>query len=454
MGASKQYVCQSCGFIAPKWAGRCEGCGMWNSFVEETADISKTKKKGARLHFTSLKETAQNPLQRMCTHIQEFDRVCGGGLVPGSVVLLGGDPGIGKSTLLLQVSAALSRELPCGYISGEEGLDQVRMRSQRLGLSDAPLKLASSTYVEEVIQSLEQEHLALAVVDSIQTMSLMHNDAPPGTVSQIRSASHELIRAAKKYGVILILVGHVTKDGALAGPKLLEHMVDTVLYFEGERGHPFRILRAQKNRFGPSDELGVFDMTETGLHEVPNPSALFLSHRDQNATGSVVFPGIEGTRPLLAEIQTLASPSYLPSPRRSVVGWDHGRLSMVVAILETRAGLHLSQKDIYLSVVGGLKLSEPAADLAVAAALISCIKKTPLPNDVVIFGELSLSGDVRPVTQMEARLKEAAKLGFTQALMPVSKKKKTASSTPPKEGLRRTPITHIKDLIQWIEGLA
>ena len=452
MGVSTQYVCQSCGFISLKWVGCCEGCGTWNSFVAETADSSKHKKRsgGARLHFTALKESDHAPLQRMKTHIGEFDRVCGGGLVPGSVVLLGGDPGIGKSTLLLQVAAALSKELPCGYISGEEGLDQVRLRGKRLGVLNTPLKLASSTSVEEVIRSLEQEHLSLAVIDSIQTMAVNHIDSPPGTIGQLRSASHELIRAAKKYGVTLILVGHVTKDGSLAGPRLLEHMVDAVLYFEGERGHPFRILRAQKNRFGASDELGVFDMAEAGLKEIPNPSALFLTHRNKDTTGSVVFPGIEGTRPLLAEIQALASPSYLPSPRRSVVGWDTNRLAMVIAILETRAGLHFNQKDVYLSVVGGLKLTEPAADLAVAAALISCLKKTPFPEDMVIFGELSLSGDIRPVTQREARLKEAAKLGFKAAIAP-SKKKESDTSA---EGLTVKSLHTIKELVHFIESLA
>lgn len=449
MGASTQYVCQSCGFISLKWVGCCEGCGTWNSFVAEVADASKHKRLGgARLHFTALKEGNKTPLQRMKTHIGEFDRVCGGGLVPGSVVLLGGDPGIGKSTLLLQAAAALSKDLPCGYISGEEGLDQVRLRSERLGVSGAPLRLASSTSVEEVIRSLEQEHLSLAVIDSIQTMAVGHIDSPPGTIGQLRSASHELIRAAKKYGVALILVGHVTKEGALAGPRLLEHMVDTVLYFEGERGHPFRILRAQKNRFGASDELGVFDMAETGLKEVPNPSSLFLTHRNKDTTGSVVFPGIEGTRPLLAEIQALAAPSYLPSPRRSVVGWDTNRLAMVIAILETRAGLHFNQKDVYLSVVGGLKLTEPAADLAVAAALVSCLKKTPLPDDMVIFGELSLSGDIRPVTQREARLKEAAKLGFKTAIAPSKKKE------PDTAGLTVKPLHTIKELVHFIESLA
>jgi DNA repair protein RadA/Sms len=449
MGASTQYVCQSCGFISPKWMGCCEGCGTWNSFIAETADTSKHKKRGgARLHFTALNEGRNNPVQRMKTHIGEFDRVCGGGLVPGSVVLLGGDPGIGKSTLLLQAAAALSKDLPCGYISGEEGLDQVRLRSERLGVSKTSLKLASSTSVEEVIRSLEQEHLSLAVIDSIQTMAVGHIDSPPGTIGQLRSASHELIRAAKKYGVALILVGHVTKEGALAGPRLLEHMVDTVLYFEGERGHPFRILRAQKNRFGASDELGVFDMAETGLKEVPNPSSLFLTHRNKDTTGSVVFPGIEGTRPLLAEIQALAAPSYLPSPRRSVVGWDTNRLAMVIAILETRAGLHFNQKDVYLSVVGGLKLTEPAADLAVAAALVSCLKKVPLPEDMVIFGELSLSGDIRPVTQREARLKEAAKLGFKTAIAPSKKKEPDAA------GLTVKPLHTIKELVHFIESLA
>ena len=447
-GASSQFVCQTCGFIAPKWVGCCEGCGSWNSLVEENAEASKLKKKGPDLHFSSLAEGDKGPVPRMVSGLSEFDRVTGGGLVPGSAVLLGGDPGIGKSTLLLQIATRLAKHLPCGYISGEEGLDQIRMRSRRLGLEDTPLKLASSTSVAEVVKALHKEHFALAVIDSIQTMAVPYIEAPPGTISQIRAASHELIEATKKTGVTLIFVGHVTKEGTLAGPRILEHMVDAVLYFEGDKTNPFRILRAQKNRFGPTDELGVFDMGSHGLEEVPDPSRLFLAGRSQSTTGAAVFPGIEGSRPLLAEIQALSANSFLNNPRRTVVGWDSGRLAMILAILQTRAGMNMAQKDVYLNVVGGLRLTEPAADLAVAAALLSCTLDVPLPTDSVIFGELSLSGDIRPVSRTDLRLKEAAKLGFEGALVPTQKKK---AASPPK-GLRVTELAHIRDLVDFLKA--
>ena len=439
---ASQYVCQRCGFVSMKWVGCCEGCGAWNTLVEEAPENTKLKKKGPALHFASLSESSKENVTRLISGIDEFDRVTGGGIVPGSTILLGGDPGIGKSTLLLQVASCLSKKLPCGYISGEEGIDQVRMRARRLGLGSAPLKLASSTSVAEVARAFKKEHFALAIIDSIQTMGVPYIDSPPGTVSQIRAASHELIEGAKKEGVALVLVGHVTKEGMLAGPRILEHMVDAVLYFEGEKANPFRILRAQKNRFGPTDELGVFDMGNTGLEEVRDPSSIFLSHQNHQTTGAAVFPGIEGSRPLLAEIQALVSDSYLTNPRRTVVGWDTGRLSMILAILQTRASLNLAAKDVYLNVVGGLRLTEPTVDLAVATALLSCTMNVPLPSDTVVFGELSLSGDIRPATRCDLRLREAEKLGFKKAITRITDTQKKKMKTT----LQLTNISHIKDL--------
>ena len=355
--------------------------------------------------------------------MDEFDRVLGGGLVPSSAILVGGDPGIGKSTLLLQAIAAFARSgLKCLYVSGEEASAQVRMRAQRLGLADAPVKLASETNLRDILTTLDAERPDLVVIDSIQTMWADNVESAPGSVSQVRAASHELVNFAKKRGTSVVLVGHVTKEGQIAGPRVIEHMVDTVLYFEGERGHQFRILRAVKNRFGPADEIGVFEMTGAGLAQVTNPSALFLSERDKPTAGSVVFAGIEGTRPLLVEFQALVAPSPLGTPRRTVVGWDGGRLAMILAVLESRCGIPFTGLDVYLNVAGGIRISEPAADLAVAAALLSAREDVALPADTVVFGELSLSGALRPVGQTENRLKEAQKLGFTQAIAPARSK--------------------------------
>ncbi len=344
----------------------------------------------------------------------------GGGFVPGSVILLGGEPGIGKSTLLIQVCAKLAQKgRRAVYISGEEAIDQVRMRALRLGLAAAPVELAAETSVEDIIATLShRKRPALVIIDSIQTMWTDLIESAPGTVGQVRGAAQALVRFAKTTGAAVILVGHVTKDGQIAGPRVVEHMVDAVISFEGEGGRNFRILRAVKNRFGPTDEIGVFEMSGQGLAEVANPSALFLSSRDSMAPGTAVFAGIEGTRPLLVDIQALAAPSPLGTPRRAVVGWDSARLSMVLAVLEARAGVKLGQYDIYLNVAGGLRVGEPAADLAAAAALLSSLSGLSLPSDMVFFGEIALSGAVRPVPHAAARLKEAAKLGFSQATIP------------------------------------
>ncbi len=359
----------------------------------------------------------------MRSGLEEFDRVLGGGLVAGSAILVGGDPGIGKSTLLLQATASFARAgSRCLYISGEEAAQQVRMRAQRLGLTEAPVVLGAETNLRDILTTIGVERPDFVVIDSIQTMWADHVESAPGSVSQVRAAAHELVSFAKTRGVAVVLVGHVTKDGQIAGPRVVEHMVDTVLYFEGERGHQFRILRAVKNRFGPAAEIGVFEMTGGGLAQVANPSALFLSERGQPAPGSAVFAGIEGTRPVLTEVQALVAPSTLASPRRTVVGLDPGRVSTILAVLEARCGIPFAGLDVFLNVAGGMKVVEPASDLAVAAALLSAREDMALPADLVIFGEISLSGALRPVSQAENRLKEAAKLGFSQAIAPAGTK--------------------------------
>ena len=415
------FTCTACGTVHRKWAGKCDACGAWNSIIEEAPLSTGPKSLGAKGRTIPLTDltTEETPPPRAASGMEEFDRVLGGGLVPASAILVGGDPGIGKSTLLLQATASFARRgLKCMYISGEEASAQVRMRAQRLGLTDAPVALGAETALRDILTTLDAERPDLAVIDSIQTMWLDTVEAAPGSVSQVRAAAHELVTFAKRRGVAVILVGHVTKEGQIAGPRVVEHMVDTVLYFEGERGHQFRILRAVKNRFGPADEIGVFEMTGDGLAQVTNPSALFLSDRGQSSPGSAVFAGIEGTRPVLTEIQALVAPSNLGTPRRTVVGLDSGRLSTILAVLESRCGIPFAGLDVFLNVAGGMRVSEPAADLAVAAALLSAREDVALPPDMVLFGEISLSGALRPVGQTENRLKEASKLGFSQAIAP------------------------------------
>ncbi len=418
------YVCQSCGAAQSKWAGQCAACGAWNSLVEEVQSrppgaLAPSKASRARgLAFEGLADATPAP-PRIITGVEEFDRVCGGGVVPGSAILLGGDPGVGKSTLLLQVVAeAARRGARCAYISGEEAIEQVRARAQRMGLADAPVKLAAETSLREILDGLKRDRFDLVVIDSIQTMWSDAHEAGPGSVTQVRAAAGELVRLAKKQGVAVILVGHVTKEGTIAGPRVIEHIVDAVLAFEGERGYPFRVLRGAKNRFGATDEIGVFEMGDAGLHEVKNPSALFLDTSGERAAGAAVFAGIEGSRPVLVEFQALVAPSAYGTPRRAVVGWDSGRLAMVLAVLEARCGLGFGDRDVYLNVAGGLRISEPAADLAAAAALASSALDQALPQDCVVFGVVSLSGDIRPVSRMDARVKESAKLGFRKALAP------------------------------------
>ena len=447
--SAPRFVCQECGAVTVKWAGKCETCGAWNSIAEETPRENTPKglggKAGRKIEFVGLEGSAA-PVPRLLTRIGELDRVAGGGLVPGSALLVGGDPGIGKSTLLTQAAAQLSAHCSVVYISGEEAVDQVRLRARRMGLANTPVQLAAATSLRDIVSTLDvADAPQVVVIDSIQTMFADTVESAPGTVTQVRTCAHELIRLAKRRGFVLFLVGHVTKEGTIAGPRVLEHMVDTVLYFEGERGHQFRILRAVKNRFGATDEIGVFEMTDAGLAEVANPSALFLAERRGNVSGSCVFAGIEGTRPMLVEIQALVAPSTLSSPRRAVVGWDSSRLAMILAVLDARCGLALSGNDVYLNVAGGLRITEPAADLAVAAALVSSASDVPVPADMVVFGEIGLSGEVRAVAQTELRLKEAAKLGFAQGLVPAMPRKGKGPVATGSLGIR--PLGHLQDLL-------
>src|SRR5215218_2224347 len=449
------FVCQSCGAVYNRWKGRCEACGGWNTVVEETGAAHllagpvatrPSRAKGRVFPLEGLAgETHEAP--RTASGIAEFDRVTGGGFVRGSVILIGGDPGIGKSTLLMQAAAALAlRGQRVAYISGEEAIAQVRLRAERLGLAGAPVELAAETNVEDIVATLSQgKPPAFAVIDSIQTMWTETVESAPGTVTQVRGSAQALIRFAKTTGTAVILVGHVTKDGQIAGPRVVEHMVDAVVSFEGDTGHHFRILRAVKNRFGPTDEIGVFEMSDRGLREVPNPSELFLAGRDLATAGTAVFAGMEGTRPLLVEIQALVAPSSLGTPRRAVVGWDPNRLSMVLAVLEAHGGLKLGMHDVYLNVAGGLRITEPAADLAAAAALVSSLSGAPLPPDTVYFGELGLSGAIRPVAQAQARLKEAAKLGFAKAVSPAPRIEQ-GERLP----LATQAIGHITDLVAGV----
>lgn len=447
------YVCQSCGAVTTRWAGKCDSCNEWNTIIEEVAEaaipkglsVVKGGKSKGKLNIQDL-QTKTEKLPRQKTGINELDRVTGGGLVPGAAILIGGDPGIGKSTLLLQAVCALAKTgKACLYVSGEEATDQIRMRADRLVLSDVNIALAASSNIRDILSAMDSG-TDLVVIDSIQTMFVDNIDSAPGTVTQVRTSALELIRTAKSKNIILFLVGHVTKDGQIAGPRVLEHMVDTVLYFEGDRGHQFRILRSVKNRFGPTDEIGVFEMVEKGLAEVANPSALFLSQNQENIPGNAVFAGMEGTRPILVEVQGLAASTAYGTPRRSVVGWDSNRLAMILAVLEARCGMNFSGYDVFLNMAGGIRVSEPAADLAVAAALMSALTNKTLPANTILFGEIGLSGEVRSAPQTDLRLKEAEKLGFKTAIIPESSKIKASGS------LKLQKIKHVQDLIQLMGG--
>lgn len=452
--SKKRFVCQSCGSVSQKWQGQCPDCGEWNTLSEEAPATVFSQKHdlsrgGRAVEFVPLDAPSELP-QRRKTGSKELDRALGGGLVPGSAILMGGDPGIGKSTLLLQTAARIARS---GgnviYVSGEEATGQVRMRASRLGLADAPLQLASETSVRDILTTLgSMDSPDMLVIDSIQTMHSDTIEGAPGTVSQVRGCALELIRFAKENNVVLVLVGHVTKDGNIAGPRVLEHMVDVVMSFEGERSHQYRILRALKNRFGAVDEIGVFSMESEGLEEVENPSMLFLSGRDKPLAGSAVFPALEGTRPVLVEIQALIVRLQSgATPRRSVVGWENSRLAMLLAVLEARCGLNFSSAEVYLNIAGGYRLSDPGADLAVAAALVSALADKPLPSHSAWFGEVSLAGEIRPVAHADLRVREAAKLGFDKGFGPADAKVKPSK-------LNYTSVQQLAKLVDQVMASA
>jgi DNA repair protein RadA/Sms len=417
------FVCQSCGGESQKWLGRCGDCGAWNSYVEEKL-TAVSERRGAAAPLgggTSRLYDAVDTIvsERLSSGVSEFDRVLGGGIVPGSLVLLGGEPGIGKSTLLLQAAAHFATHIgPVLYCSGEESEHQIKLRGERLGVGGGPLYLLAETCVERLIEEVDRLKPALLIVDSIQTVFSLKMPSAPGSVGQVRQAATDLLFTAKGKNLPTVLVGHVTKDGALAGPKVLEHVVDTVLYFEGAQHHAHRIVRAVKNRFGAASELGVFEMTSRGLEPVANPSALFLAERPKNVPGSSVLCTLEGSRPILVEVQALVSASTYGNARRTASGIDHNRLSLLLAVLDKRAGLNLATDDVFVNVAGGMTVEEPAADLAVVTAVASSLRNRPLPADVVVFGEVGLAGEVRATTQAALRAREAAQLGFTRCVLP------------------------------------
>jgi DNA repair protein RadA/Sms len=424
------FVCQECGAQSPKWLGRCVECGAWSSLVEEHAErageAGPAATAGHRYAVSRQSTTAQlysdiaiENHARLSTGIGEFDRVLGGGVVPGSLVLLGGEPGIGKSTLLLQAAANMARTIgPVLYSSGEESEHQIKARGERLGVPDAPLYLLAETCLERILEEIARLRPSLVIVDSIQTVYSLKFQSAPGSIGQVREAATQLLFSTKAQNIPTFLVGHVTKDGSLAGPKALEHVVDTVLYFEGERHHSHRVVRAVKNRFGAVSELGVFEMTEGGLRPVPNPSKLFLAERPSNAPGSVVLCSVEGSRPILVEVQALVSSSNYGTARRMASGVDQQRLSLLLAVLEKRAGLNLMGDDVFVNIAGGMAVDEPASDLGVVAAIVSSVRNRPVPPTTAVFGEVGLAGEIRGITQAGLRVREAAQMGFTRCLMP------------------------------------
>lgn len=417
----QQFVCQSCGAIHPKWSGKCSDCGSWNSLVAETTTRKKVSiiSRDGPIEIHELDDEISE-VARRSVGISEFDRVIGGGLVEGAAILLGGDPGIGKSTLVLQILAALnSGSSEVLYLSGEESIQQIQLRAMRLGVSQKGIKIACLTSLSDIKNAIEKfPDVTFVVIDSIQTIYDEMVESAPGSVSQVRACAFELIRLAKQKGFAILFIGHVNKEGVIAGPKVLEHMVDTVLYFEGDTGMQYRIVRAIKNRFGPANEIAVFEMGAKGLDEVSNPSRYFLPSTTGRSSGSSIFVSMEGTRPLLLEVQALCVPSYLASPRRSVLGWDANRLSMMIAVLNARCGINILDKEVYLNIVGGLKVTEPAVDLAVIASLVSASRGNTVSSDYVFFGEVGLSGEVRSVSHIEQRLAEVQKLGFKYVVMP------------------------------------
>lgn len=443
-----EYVCTACGFTSPKWLGKCPDCGQWGSVVEEVV-APETKYRVASEGFSaskpvSLADVSESASERTRCGIGEFDRVMGGGVVPSSATLIGGDPGIGKSTVLLQVASGLAREgRTVLYVSGEESEAQVKLRASRLGVASEGIYLMSETSVERVIASTSEISPFALVVDSIQTMFTSDLPGAPGAVGQVRECAGRLVFFGKKAGVSVFLVGHVTKEGTIAGPRVLEHLVDTVLYFEGEKGHPFRILKAVKNRFGSTNEIGVFEMRSTGLSEVADPSGLFISERSGETSGAIVFPAVEGTRPLLVEVQALTSQSFLAMPRRTTLGADTNRVVLLCAILEKKAGLSLYNQDIFVNVAGGIRLEETAADLPLLCAVAGSYRDQVIPSGTAAFGEVGLGGEVRAVPMAESRLNEAAKMGFTRVLLPASNAERLSAQFP----LTLVPVHHVREAL-------
>lgn len=439
------FICSNCDAQFTKWAGRCLECGKWGTLVEgvksKKENAKNTASTAAPVKTTTLKEIQSAGAKRMTTTIGEFDTVLGGGIVPGSLILLGGEPGIGKSTLALQLSALIANTL---YISGEESGSQIKLRAERLKLSAPTLKLASETNVEAIVATIEKEKPQLVIIDSVQTVSTDEAAGEPGSATQIRAVAALLMAAAKKTNVAIVLIGQVTKDGNVAGPKVLEHVVDTVLYLEGDKFHQFRILRAVKNRFGSTDEIGIFSMEEKGLVEVKNPSVVFLSGQSEKVAGSVVTCLMEGTRPLLIEIQALVTKTNFGYPQRRASGFDLNRLQMLIAILTKRSGLPLDSYDVFVNVIGGIEAGEPAADLGVLLAIASAAKNKALPHSMVAFGEVGLSGEVRPVNQTKRRLEEIKKMGFTYGVIPVAK------DAPKVEGLKIAQLKNVQEILEKI----
>ena len=445
------YSCTECGGTSPKWQGQCPHCSAWNTLVETVAQPAQRRfahVAGARSAIRTLASVEARESARVATGIDEFDRVLGGGLVPGGVVLLGGDPGIGKSTLLLQASALLGGAHRTLYVTGEESAEQIALRAQRLALVNAPIELLAEVQLEAIVSAINATSPEIVVIDSVQTVYTEALASAPGSVSQVRECAAQLTRLAKQRGVIVLFVGHVTKDGAIAGPRVLEHIVDTVLYFEGDTHSSFRLLRAVKNRFGAVNELGVFAMTEKGLRDVTNPSRLFLSTHEKPVPGSCVLATIEGTRPLLVEIQALVDTAHSPNARRLSVGLEQNRLAMLLAVLHRHAGIATWEQDIFVNAVGGVRIGEPAADLAVCLAVVSSLTERAIPGKVAVFGEVGLAGEVRPAPQGQERLKEAAKLGFEKAIVPRANQPKARLS-----GLEVIAVERVDQAVQALRNL-
>ena len=444
------FACANCGAYSNKWAGQCADCGQWNTLTEVIATKSTKKSIGGfmQANKTQIIDLIDVPTAATIRHasgLDELDRVLGGGLVPGSVVLIGGDPGIGKSTILLQSLAYLSQNFPVLYVTGEESLQQVRLRAERLGVGNSKVKLLAETQIEAIITMANQEEPKVIVLDSIQTMYTELFQSAPGSISQIRESTAQLVNYAKKTGIILFLIGHVTKEGSLAGPRILEHMVDTVLYFESDTDSRYRIIRAFKNRFGAVNEIGIFAMTDRGLRPINNPSAIFLSRSKTPIPGSIVMATWEGSRPMLIEIQALVTESHLANPRRVVLGFDPNRLALMLAVLYRHGGIVTYNQDVFINVVGGVRVTETGIDLPVLLAVMSSLKNQPLSREMIVFGEVGLSGEIRPVQSGQERIKEAYKLGFTKAIIPVNNAPAKSNTF---EKMEITPVNHIKEALR------